>query len=55
VFGHTHRSENTWYGDTLIFNPGPASKFRWGMFPPSMGLLHIQDGGGVSGEIIPLD
>jgi putative phosphoesterase len=54
VFGHTHRSENTWSGDTLIFNPGSASSFRGGIFPPSIGLLHIQDRDGVSGEIIPL-
>jgi putative phosphoesterase len=54
VFGHTHRSENTWSGDRLIFNPGSASKLRWSLFPPSMGLLHIQEGR-VSGEIIPVD
>jgi putative phosphoesterase len=54
VFGHTHRSENTWSGDKLIFNPGSASKLRWGLVPPSIGLLHIWDGGVVSGEIIPL-
>ena len=55
VFGHTHRSENTWSGDVLIFNPGPASKFRLGVIPPSIGLLHIKDGGGVFGEIVPFD
>jgi putative phosphoesterase len=59
VFGHTHRSENTWAGDTLIFNPGPASKFRWSLFPaktgPSMGLLYIQSGDRISAEILPLD
>jgi len=54
VFGHTHRSENTWSGDRLIINPGSASKLRWGIIPPSIGLLHIQEGGKVSGEIIPL-
>ncbi len=55
VFGHTHRSENTWSGDKLIFNPGSASKLRWSVIPPSMGLLHIQEGGKVTSEIIPLD
>ena len=30
VFGHTHRSENTWAQGVLLFNPGPASQFRWG-------------------------
>lgn len=61
IFGHTHRSENTWAGDTLIFNPGPASKFHlWG-FPPnleshmvsSLGLLYIYDQENISAEIIP--
>jgi len=53
VFGHTHRSENTWLNGTLIFNPGPAIKLSWGTIEPSVGLLHIQDAK-VEGEIIPL-
>lgn len=55
IFGHTHRSENTWSGKTLIFNPGPANKLDWGKVLPSLGLLHIQDSGQVRGEIILLD
>jgi len=55
VFGHTHRSENTWTDDVLIFNPGPASNLQWEKTPPSMGLLHILDGGGIQGEIITLE
>lgn len=55
VFGHTHRSENTWVKDILVFNPGPASALQWGRRAPSLGLLHIGNSGEVSGEIIPLD
>jgi putative phosphoesterase len=55
VFGHTHRSENTWSDDVLIFNPGPASGFRRVKVSPSIGLLHIRTGGEIRGEIIPLD
>jgi putative phosphoesterase len=55
VFGHTHRSENTWSHGVLFFNPGPASQFRWGKEPSSLGLLHLQDGEVLKSEIIPLD
>jgi predicted phosphodiesterase len=55
VFGHTHRSENTWSDNVLIFNPGPASNLQWEKAPPSMGLLHILGGRNVRGEIIHLD
>jgi putative phosphoesterase len=55
IFGHTHCSENTWSEDVLIFNPGPASNIQWGKLPPSMGLLHILDGGDIRGEVITLD
>jgi putative phosphoesterase len=55
VFGHTHRSENTWSDGVLIFNPGPASQINWGIIQPSVGLLHIRGDGGITGEIIPLD
>jgi len=55
VFGHTHRSENTWSGGVLLFNPGPASQFRWGREPCSLGLLHLQAGEVLKSEIIPLD
>jgi putative phosphoesterase len=54
IFGHTHRSENTWSDDVLIFNPGPASKLRWGKVPPSIGLLHIQNDNKIRSEIVPL-
>ena len=55
VFGHTHRSENTWTDNVLIFNPGPASELFWGKIPPSIGLIHIQNGGKIRGEIISLE
>lgn len=54
IFGHTHRSENTWIDDVLIFNPGPSSRLYLGNIEPSVGLLRIQKEGGVTGEIIPL-
>ena len=55
IFGHTHRSENTWADDVLIFNPGPASSFRWGKVPSSIGLLTLQGGKIIKAEIVPLD
>jgi hypothetical protein len=55
VFGHTHRSENRWADDVLIFNPGPASYLRWGLIPPSIGLLHFLGQGRIQGEILPLE
>ena len=55
VFGHTHRSENSWSDGVLIFNPGPASPFRLGRLPPSIGLLHLQDGEVLKAEIVPLE
>ncbi len=53
IFGHTHRSENTRVNGRLIFNPGASSPLLFGNIPPSVGLLHLQDGA-VWGEIIPL-
>jgi len=52
IFGHTHYALNVWVGKTLILNPGsphfPGSKNE----TPSLGLLHIEAGEKVSGEII---
>jgi putative phosphoesterase len=54
IFGHTHYALNVWVGETLIFNPGsphfPGSRNE----TPSLGLLHIEAGGKVTGEIINL-
>jgi putative phosphoesterase len=54
IFGHTHRSENTWSQGVLIFNPGPASQFRWEKAPASIGLLHLEAGKVLKAEIVPL-
>ena len=54
IFGHTHRSENTWSDGVLIFNPGPASNFHWGKVPSSIGLLQLQEGEVLNAEIVPL-
>ncbi|MBU0512571.1 MAG: metallophosphatase family protein [Chloroflexi bacterium] len=54
IFGHTHRSENSWSNGVLFFNPGSASKLRWGHIPSSVGLLHIWAGGRIEGEIISI-
>jgi putative phosphoesterase len=55
VFGHTHFALNLWVNDQLLFNPGSPH------FPgdvkkaPSLGLLHIEAGGKVSGELVSLE
>jgi putative phosphoesterase len=54
IFGHTHRCENTWVDDTLLFNPGPSSTFMFGKPESSIGLIHIHPDKKISGEIIPL-
>jgi putative phosphoesterase len=55
VFGHTHRAENHWMEDKLLFNPGTASGGTYQRFPATYGLLTIYEGGSVKGEIIWLD
>ena len=54
IFGHTHRSENTWSEGYLLFNPGSASPTVLGKPKPSVGLIHIQNQKEISSEIIPL-
>lgn len=55
VFGHTHRPLNIQVDGKLLFNPGSVH------FPddkdtsPSVGLLHLNQGGGAEGELIWLD
>jgi hypothetical protein len=44
VFGHNHEPMIQWRGKKLIFNPGSASYQVLGDKPPSVGLLHIEDG-----------
>ncbi len=54
VFGHNHDPMIKWEGSKLIFNPGSASYQVLGDKPPSVGLLHIEDGQ-LRPEIIYLD
>ncbi len=55
VFGHTHRAENRMEGGRLFFNPGSASfGFLEGSRSPTYGLLHIERGRLVRGEICSL-
>jgi putative phosphoesterase len=54
VFGHSHIPTNVWVNGKLYFNPGSASLYENNL-PPSVGLLHVQAGGQVNGEIVPLE
>jgi len=53
VYGHLHAPCNQWVGEQLLFNPGsaccPAKDYT-----SSVGLLRIQAGGEVEGEILEL-
>lgn len=55
VFGHTHRPLVHWSGEILLFNPGSPHFPDIKTSPPSVGLLRIDAGGGVSGEIVYLE
>jgi len=54
VFGHTHRPLIRWVNGKLFFNPGTTCFTDKRDLPPSLGLISIQPGGQVTGEIIPL-
>jgi putative phosphoesterase len=54
VFGHIHRPINEWVEGQLLFNPGSACCPEKPLSAPSAGLLHINAGGQVSGEIFSL-
>jgi putative phosphoesterase len=54
VFGHTHRPLVHWVEGVLLFNPGSPHFPDIKSITPSVGLLHIHDGGEVAGEIINL-
>jgi len=54
VFGHGHEPLNQWLNGQLIFNPGAAFLSNRAELNPSIGLLHISQGGQVQGEIIEL-
>lgn len=53
VFGHSHRPLCAYSGDRLMFNPGSCVDPRWAG-RPSYGLLQVEPGGSVRGEIIYL-
>lgn len=55
IFGHTHVALNLWVNGQLFFNPGSPHFPLYKNEPPSIGLLHIDAGGQVSGEIIRLE
>ncbi len=55
VFGHTHHPLNHWLNGQLLFNPGSPHCPDDRKDAPSIGLLSIQAGGKVRGEIIELD
>lgn len=46
VFGHTHQPMAEYIGETFFFNPGYARE--------TLGLLHIDDKGGFTAEIVKL-
>ncbi len=54
IFGHMHIPMNDWTNEQLVFNPGTACCPDIKRLPPSVGLLHIQSGGDVRGEIVYL-
>jgi len=55
VFGHTHRPYNQWVNGILLFNPGSPHCPEGDGNAPSVGLLHINTGSEVFGEVISLD
>jgi putative phosphoesterase len=54
VYGHTHRADNQWIGEQLLFNPGSPQALDPKKVIPSLGILRIQAGAQVAGEIIQL-
>ncbi|HEX9029342.1 MAG TPA: metallophosphoesterase family protein [Anaerolineales bacterium] len=54
VFGHTHRPMNRWINGQLLFNPGSPHFPDQHSKAPSVGLIRIDAGGQVRGEIIYL-
>jgi putative phosphoesterase len=54
VHGHSHQPRNERVGETLWFNPGTASRPRFGHRLYSVGILHLEQGA-VTGDIISLE
>lgn len=55
IFGHGHLPMNSWRNGQLLFNPGSPHFPHHKGITPSLGILRLQAGGEVEGEIIPLD
>ena len=55
VFGHTHRPLVHWVGSVLLLNPGSPHFPDIKAIAPSVGLLHLDAGGGVSADIVYLN
>jgi putative phosphoesterase len=55
VFGHTHRPVVRQADGKLFFNPGSTCFTDKRDLPPSLGMLSIQPGGPVTGEIVRLE
>lgn len=54
IFGHTHRPENEWSEDKLIFNPGSVSHGDPWMKEPYYGFLIFHEDGRIDSRLIPL-
>jgi putative phosphoesterase len=55
IFGHTHRPIVRRTNGKLFFNPGSTCNTDKRDLPPSLGMLYIQPGGQVTGEIVSLE
>lgn len=56
VFGHLHRPVALWYNeDTFLFNPGSSSQVSSPARYPSYGILRLEKGKKVEGDIIELN
>jgi hypothetical protein len=55
VFGHGHLALNSWIDGQLFFNPGSPHFPTVKGSAPSLGILHIQAGGEIEGEIVRLE
>lgn len=54
IFGHSHQAMNEERGGILLFNPGSPTDMIYARFR-SYGILEVDKGGEVKGEIVRLD
>jgi len=54
IFGHTHRAENYWAGETLFFNPGSVTIGDLWVRSRSYGIIEIGEDGEITSQIVPL-